>query len=267
ACCGLLELADRLWPESDAEGWFAPDGKEFYIHGHDRNENELVALLDQLLACNAATRLEMDTEIVEEDQPSEDDEDTEPSKVKAPKSDPVILGPPLCFVLNWWLRQDGSENLFKTWAANATSQQMFRKWRTPLMKLMSKVASTPEKIFDLTANIQGTYGFDSLLGWDRFDVGFSLNLHAKYKKVPTRPAVELLGAIGLQNFSPYLNERERTVTYATWHIPLLPNIARSVATGMIPDLATTVYCSEFVKRGTFKGLAFAQHLPEGESDE
>ena len=29
ACCGLLELADRLWPGT--EGWFAADGREFRI--------------------------------------------------------------------------------------------------------------------------------------------------------------------------------------------------------------------------------------------
>src|SRR5947208_653599 len=29
ACCGLLELADRLWP--DAEGWFAEEGRQFKI--------------------------------------------------------------------------------------------------------------------------------------------------------------------------------------------------------------------------------------------
>src|SRR3954447_519303 len=29
ACCGLLELADRLWP--GAEGWFEEEGREFKI--------------------------------------------------------------------------------------------------------------------------------------------------------------------------------------------------------------------------------------------
>ena len=29
ACCGLLELADRLWP--GAEGWFAAEGRGFKI--------------------------------------------------------------------------------------------------------------------------------------------------------------------------------------------------------------------------------------------
>ena len=29
ACCGLLELADRLWP--GAEGWFSNDGVVFHV--------------------------------------------------------------------------------------------------------------------------------------------------------------------------------------------------------------------------------------------
>jgi len=31
ACCGLLELADRLWP--GAEGWFGHDDRSFLIAG------------------------------------------------------------------------------------------------------------------------------------------------------------------------------------------------------------------------------------------
>jgi CRISPR-associated protein Csx14 len=31
ACCGLLELADRLWP-GGAEGWFMPDSRSFCLH-------------------------------------------------------------------------------------------------------------------------------------------------------------------------------------------------------------------------------------------
>ena len=43
ACCGLLELADRLWP--GAEGWFA-DGKF-----HVTCEGTLSAVLDPLAGC------------------------------------------------------------------------------------------------------------------------------------------------------------------------------------------------------------------------
>ena len=31
ACCGLLEMADRLWP--GAEGWFAQEDREYRISG------------------------------------------------------------------------------------------------------------------------------------------------------------------------------------------------------------------------------------------
>src|SRR3954465_14864073 len=31
ACCGLLELADRLWP--GAEGWFADADRQFHLVG------------------------------------------------------------------------------------------------------------------------------------------------------------------------------------------------------------------------------------------
>ncbi len=156
--------------------------------------------------------------------------------------------------LNWWRRPDGTDNLFKTWAANATSQQMFRKWRPALQQLLPQIEKEPERLLELTARIQGSYGFDSVLGWDALDAGFSLNEHSRYKKLPTRPAVELLGAIGLQRFFPQLDERQRIVTYATWQIPLAPPVASVAALGVVPSVLTCAYRTRFVNRGTFKGL-------------
>jgi len=265
ACCGLLELADRLWP--GAEGWFAEEGRAFNIYGNGKNQDDLLILVDELLSCKVSTQLELDTVAALEDETTDTEEDTETEGGKKPKSDPVILGSPLSFVLSWWLRQDGSDNLFKTWAANATSQQMFRKWVEPLRALRDEIVGLPSNLLGLPVKIQGSYGFDSLLGRDAFDIGFSLNEHNDLKKLPTRPAVELLGAIGLQSFRPALNERERTVTYATWTARLLPNVARAVASGMIPDLASTVYRCQFVSRGTFKGLDFATPVGQGDTDE
>ena len=45
ACCGLLELADRLWP--GAEGWFTEGGREFRI----ACSGTLKCLLEALVAC------------------------------------------------------------------------------------------------------------------------------------------------------------------------------------------------------------------------
>lgn len=267
ACCGLLELADRLWP--GAEGWFEDDGREFCIYGEGRATDSLLGLLDALITCPAFTRLEQDTSTnaAGTNEPADDESEEEEARGKKPKADPVLLGAPLSLTLDWWLRFDGSENLFKTWAANATSQQMFRKWQGPLRALREEIANQPHKLLEKCTKMQGSYGFDSLLGWDAYDVGFSLNEHNSLKKLPTRPAVELLGALGLQSFRPVLNERKRQVTYSTWAVPLLPNVARAVASGAISVPGSRRYRAEFVSRGKFKGLAFASPILRGESDE
>jgi len=258
ACCGLLELADRLWP--GAEGWFeegsfclaSDKGREFVVSG----------VLEPLLDCSAATEQELADAAQLSDEPSASDEDDESgTKDKAiPKTDPVLLGAPINLCLNWWLGLHGVETLFKTWAANATSQQMLRKWRQPLKSRLAEIDREPEQLFSISSRIQGSYGFDSLLGWDRFDIGFSLNEHNALKKLPTRPAVELLGAVGLQTFFPDCDRRTQRVRYATWQVPLLPSVARAAVLGAVPSVLLSRFQTHFVYRGTFKGLDFATPL-------
>ena len=50
ACCGLLELADRLWP--GAEGWFEVD--HFCIHS---NSIAFVALMDSIRELRVANTM------------------------------------------------------------------------------------------------------------------------------------------------------------------------------------------------------------------
>ena len=218
ACCGLLELAHRLWP--GAEGWF--ENGRFCVASLAPLTYSLEEMLEVLTKCDAYT----------EGEKNEANSRTQSSEKS--KTEPVILDAPIDMRLDWWLRDDGTVNLFKTWAANATSQQMFRKWREPLHKCIEQIRDDVARIFHLTARVQGSYGFDSELGWDALAVGFSLNEHARYKKLPTHPAVELLGAVGLQRFFPDLDGTQQTVRYATWYIPLSPPVARLAALGVLP---------------------------------
>jgi CRISPR-associated endonuclease/helicase Cas3 len=94
ACCGLLELAARHC--QNAEGWF--EGKKFCIAGRDVDNRVVGDLLKFLIQCKV------------------DFQDAES------KTSPLELGPPINLRLDWWLQEDGKPNLFKTWAANATSQ-------------------------------------------------------------------------------------------------------------------------------------------------
>jgi CRISPR-associated protein Csb3 len=229
ACCGLLELADRLWPET--EGWF--EERTFYLGFPDGSARRVEELLTALVECPIDS-------ISEEGLSS--------------KTAPLQLGPPLCLRLNWWLGNDGTPNLFKTWAANATSHQMFCKWREPLKGKLERIAIEPQKLLTVADRIQGSYGLDSDLGWDAPNVGFSLNEHAELKQLPTRPAVELLGAIGLQRFFPILDRRKQAVQYASWCIPLGAPVAGVAAAGRVAVVVRHRFRTQFVYRGNFKGL-------------
>lgn len=169
-------------------------------------------------------------------------------------------------LLDWWLRADGSPTLFKTWAANATSHQMYCKWREPLQRAIASINGHPERMLTVSDRVQGSYGFDSDLGWDALSVGFSLNEHAGLKELPTRPAVELLGAVGLQRFFPNFDERAQNVRYATWHVPLAAPVACAAALGFVPAATLHRLRTRFVYRGSFKGLDSATIL-QGDIDE
>jgi CRISPR-associated protein Csb3 len=174
--------------------------------------------------------------------------------VDDPKTDPIQLSDPVGIRLDWWRRRDGSTNLFKTWAGNAISLQMFTKWQEPLRRRLSSINAQPEQMLSVSDRVQGSYGFDSDLGWDAQTVGFSLNEHAALKRLPTRPAVELFGAIGLQRFFPNFDERAQSVRYSTWRMPLIAPVARVAALGLVPSLTLHRLRTRFVYRGSFKGL-------------
>jgi CRISPR-associated protein Csx14 len=227
ACCGLLELAHRLW--RGAEGWF--ESRRFSVRSLISGDYSLEKILEVLIRCDVCTM-----------------------PVSDPKTDPIELGDPIAIRLSWWLHDNGTTNLFKTWAANSTSQQMFSKWCEPLNTCLPDIMQCPERLFEYTYRIQGSYGFDCELGWDALSVGFSLNEHAEYKKLSVHPAVELLGAIGLQRCFPYFHERKQTIEYTTWHVPLTPPVARVVTTGAVPVASSQRIRTNFVYRGSFKGL-------------
>jgi CRISPR-associated protein Csb3 len=91
-------------------------------------------------------------------------------------------------------------------------------------------------------------------------VGFSLNEHGEYKKLPAHPAIELLGCIGLQRFFPQLDAKRQIVRYATWGTPLSPLVARLASIGQLPTVALQRLETRFVYRGSFKGLDTAMAI-------
>jgi CRISPR-associated protein Csb3 len=140
---------------------------------------------------------------------------------------------------------------------------MYTKWSQPLKDLLSKV-SNPSGVLSLSGPlIQGSYGFDSSLGWDALDLGFSLNRHDNLKRLPLRPAAELFGAIGLQRFRPLYDQHGDLVEYRMWGVPLTVVSAAPIVNGAVTYPSSTRFRSKFVKRGSgFKGLDNAARIGE-----
>ena len=229
ACCGLLELADRR--NSGAEGWFS-DGK-FSVAPCDPSEE--MSINDLLWSLANVT--------------------VEPESNST--TSPLLLADPLPRRLDWWLLPSGEKSALKTWAGHQSSLKMFRKWQEPLKEILHMENPDSDWLFRETCRVQGPYGFDSGVGWNALSVGFSLNEHARYQKLPTRPALEMLGAIGIQRFFPEI------VLYSPWSVPLRPSVARLAALGQLPQASMERLEAKFTNRGSYKGLDSAT-IPTGE---
>lgn len=237
ACCGLLELAYRH--NTEVQGWF--DDDRFFVsypeHSAPVTFNEILRGL-----VDASVKTEVDDD----------------------KESPLLLGQPVAMRLDWWLGNDGKKNALKTWAGNQDSYKMVSKWESPVKEILDDEDPDPTRLFKRQDMVQGPYGFDTKFGWDALSVGFSLNEHGNYKKSQARPVIEMLGAIGLQRFAPYM-DRE-TVRYSTWSEPLPPPVARLAAVGKLPGATNIILEADFRRRGSYKGLSAARVI-RGEQDD
>src|SRR5215469_3251740 len=109
ACCGLLELADRLWPGSAINGAFSTDHFELSAR---TMEPSLKFLVDRFVKADV---MELDAED------------------KA--ASPLFLGDPFHLRLDWWTRVErpdkkridlGGGDQLKTWAGKQLGPLIFR---------------------------------------------------------------------------------------------------------------------------------------------
>lgn len=235
ACCGLLELADRL--STGALGWF--EGFRFCI----APQNPATPIsVNHIMWSLVNVKVE---------------------RVSEESVSPLVLWQPIHMRLNWWLLPgEKRTNKLKTWAGNQDSMKMFCKWQVLLRNILSEDDLNLDYVCRETCLEQGPYGFDSRTGWNALSIGFSLNEHTPYKKLPTRPAVEMLGVVGLQRFFPDITERDNTafVSYATWNVPLNPAVARLAALGNLPGITSERLEARISRRGSYKGLDPAKPL-------
>lgn len=215
ACCGLLELADRLW--DGAGGWFK-DGMLFCISPLDPDTNVDSSLVGLLRVVAEAVLRQVDP-----------DDDC---------SSPIEIPSPFGFRLDWWNDERSGGSRLKVWAGRMSGVRIARA--------MQSVVRQPDlqndALFDYRAVVYDPlepekkvepFYFDARRGSNALplDIGFSPDrLHMKSE---ANPAVEFLCLIGLQRFRPMATQVPRVFDYYTWPFPLSACVAPLAVFGLL----------------------------------
>lgn len=237
ACCGLLELADRL--SGPAEGWF--EAKQFMV----RTKSSLCDLVHALRRAMIGTGI---------------------SAAQDEREEPVILESTFSLRIDWFRDDYSGGSRFKTWAG----RQSVLEIATAMQAHLGKVQSSPW----ISVRDGGLpFNFDSDLGGQgsALDIGFSFDpLAASDRtriKLTCRPALELLAFIGLQRFRAREIAGRNRFVYAAWGRPLPPTLAAAVACQAIPP--GDARCYEF--RLLYRNKYYKSFLPaipfQGDNDE
>lgn len=229
ACCGLLELADRIW--SGAEGWF--DDGMFCIRDEDN-----AASLPQLLGAANTIRL-MDNETTPNQDESDDEEDLDEAEKEA---SPLFITTPISLRLDWW-----SDKSLKTWAGSMDARKIFLAMCNAIDQTHHDPLDQGLVVFDAVAPVSKTgrgkrgpkpkkrepFYFDARRGASALsiDVGFSPD---KVELTTVAyPVVEAMCLVGLQRCRPKPTDEPRVFDYFTWNTPLPVSVVSVALSGFI----------------------------------
>lgn len=252
ACCGLLELADRLWP--GAEGWFADGAFEVTCAG------ELRELLSALAGATFERVERLENGLV-------------PANIIAPLRLSFASG--LQLTLDGWMKigvpQMGPDKgrvaalgnaPWNFWSGHQNPVRIWGPLRMALAELLPNLDPPAlERAFYQRQFLGGRFGFDPGPAWNAIDVGFSPNEQGT--QVESSPAVELLAAVGLQRVRPQMGKNRETFTYATWGASLAPPVAAAAASGVITFAPAVRYRGRVISRGQYGALGYSTILSGG----
>lgn len=250
ACCGLLELADRLW--DGAEGWFGFGGTSFAIkpcQTSSSQEYTLQHLLTNVAECsltNTMTKAQRESREhlskLSKKQLDSDPMLKEEKKTldKLWREAPIVLKAPFHICVDWFANEYTGGSIFKTWAGQQSACDIAQHMKEPLNTNIRHL--TTDELLQKRVAGALPFNFDSDLGGigSDLDVGFSFD-PLKTIKVPARPMLEFFAFIGLQRFRPKRISFENRYQYSLWALPMLPRVAAVAASGLLE----TSYVKEF----------------------
>jgi CRISPR-associated protein Csb3 len=227
ACCGLLELADRLWP--GAEGWF--ERREFCIECKgslaDLTSRLAQAEISSSLSPSQLKRLGTLLSVAKSTlTPADLQEKQQLSEMW--KHERLHISAPFDLWLDWWRDERGERTELKTWAAKQFVAEMARDMLRTIKEAEWSKAPRPEQLFQFVRADSLPFNFDSDLSGQGSarDAGFSAD--ALGLKSAFRPLLELTAFIGLQRFRPATAPDDK-LRFCLWSTPLLPSVAAAAS--------------------------------------
>jgi CRISPR-associated protein Csb3 len=239
ACCGLLELADRLWA-GGACGAFDENGRAFFIEVPEAGGPELgQRLLRHLAECtisntmSAAERQRLDELSAMKKSALADAgfEDEKKALESLRREAPVVLGAPFSLTIDWHQDVRAGGSTFKTWAG----QQSIIDIAGGMHALASVIHGPVESFLAQASRGAGLpFNFDSDLGAQgaALDVGFSFD-PLPAMQIGVRPAIEFCAFVGLERFRPQRQGRDNRYRYCAWSDLLAPSVAAAAAAGIV----------------------------------
>ncbi len=247
ACCGLLELAHRLWP--GAEGWFElQSGKgQFFIRSAAHVSHNDSELLNALCACpieglRDEEKQERDGLEKSKKTLSKQDEERRKALGESARAGALNIGTPFSLRLDWW--QADHDAVVKTWAGVQEIHKVARAAQVALLNVTALGSLLDSSCVwyvpieyqrnksDEKKSVAPFY-FDARQFVHRLDIGFSLGALEQAVMV-AYPGVELLALIGLQRFSPAPAQQKRHFEYWAWPCPTPAPVAAAVVCGRAP---------------------------------
>jgi CRISPR-associated protein Csb3 len=237
ACCGLLELADRLW--DGAEGWFEGQGPYFLLRPTQVTSDVVASkLIKEFARCsltNTMTEVQLQRRDELSSMPKKRRETISTLEAEKKALDalwreaPVVLHEPFNIRVDWFVDERAGGETFKTWAGQQSVVEIARGMKASLQGEVWSTTSSEDWLEKSTNSDCLPFNFDSDLGSmgsDR-DVGFSFDPLGI--QVRTRPLVELCAFIALQRFRPARLATENRYRFSLWFDPLVPEIAAPAA--------------------------------------
>ena len=239
ACCGLLELAHRLWP--GAQGWF--DRDVFSVQTGGRSDS-----LSRVLSTFKTSGFPSDSGSAEceERDNRNGDEDS--------KAQPLKLCDPFNLRLDWW--SDRGLKI-KTWAGSMNARLIFVAMKGAIdencddpfgQSAVAKDPATQTRVGLTGKSRKGTkskkrepFYFDARRGASATarDIGFMPD--ALKMTTEAFPTVEALCFVGLQRSRPAPTDRPRVFDYCTWSVPLPSALAATAVCGRLPGIGAVRY--------------------------